>query len=126
MCGRRWQQAVSYTPVGKLGWKRLVFRTEGATYADVREAIASHREPEGNGKVTLVLERAVNASTASAPRDAVDVIEPLSAVILRDLRTPAVEDGMTSADGKGARQLSPQERARRLFELGVGPDPDEE
>ena len=33
-----WQQLFSYTPSGKLELKRLFFRTEGATFDDVREA----------------------------------------------------------------------------------------
>ena len=37
--------------VGELKKKRLIFRTEGATYADVRDAIASHRKDAGGDGV---------------------------------------------------------------------------
>ena len=48
-----WQQVTSGTPIGTRSTKRLVFTTEGATYVDVRNAIASHRPSEGgNGVVT--------------------------------------------------------------------------
>jgi len=117
-----WQQVISYTPVGKMQIKRLVFRTEGATYADVRDSIASHRVEEGgNGMVTLLLERAVNASTPETPRDAQPPsLEPLQDVIMRDLRKAPVNDEVEEQ----IKTMSPQERARRLFELGMGPDPD--
>ena len=113
---------ISYTPVGKMQTKRLIFRTEGATYADVRDAIASHRPDEGgNGIVTLLLERAVNASTPMTPRDAQPKLEPLQDVVLRDLQTKPVDD----AAEEQIKTMTPQERARRLFDLGVGPEPDE-
>jgi hypothetical protein len=47
-----WQQVISYTPVGTVQLKRMIFRTEGATYLDVRDAIASHRSAEGGNDVT--------------------------------------------------------------------------
>ena len=50
-----WRQLTSYTPVGEPALRRLIFRCEGASYDDVREAIQSHRE--GNGIATLVIER---------------------------------------------------------------------
>eukprot|EP00316_Scyphosphaera_apsteinii_P012645 CAMPEP_0119335648 /NCGR_PEP_ID=MMETSP1333-20130426/90023_1 /TAXON_ID=418940 /ORGANISM="Scyphosphaera apsteinii, Strain RCC1455" /LENGTH=226 /DNA_ID=CAMNT_0007346249 /DNA_START=202 /DNA_END=882 /DNA_ORIENTATION=- len=117
-----WQQVISYTPVGKMETKRLIFRTEGATYADVRDSIASHRVEEGgNGMVTLLLERAVNDTTQMTPRDAEPAqLEPLQDVILRDLRKKPVQDAVEEE----IKTLNPQERARRLFELGMGPDPD--
>jgi len=122
-----WQQLASYTPVGKLETKRLIFRTEGATFADVRGAIASHREDDGgNGVVTLVLERAVDASTPlNQTRDAEPPrLEPLSDVILRDLKKKRVEDDLT----KQVEGMSAAERTQRLLDLGfdVPPPPDPE
>ncbi|EOD30497.1 hypothetical protein EMIHUDRAFT_232852 [Emiliania huxleyi CCMP1516] len=117
----------SYTPVGKLETKRLIFRTEGATFADVRGAIASHREDDGgNGVVTLVLERAVSASTPlNQTRDTEPPrLEPLSDVILRDLKKKRVEDDLT----KQVEGMSAAERTQRLLDLGFDvppPDPEE-
>ena len=119
-----WQQMMSYTPVGKVALKRLIFRTEGARYDDVRDAIASHRQEDGgNGLVTLVVERAVNASTPLAPReDAPAGLEPLQDVIKRDLQKKPVTKGVEEE----LKQLSPSERAQRLFDLGFDvPDPNE-
>ena len=113
-----WQQMMSYTPVGELQRKRLVFRTEGATYADVAESIASHRiEDGGDGIVTLVIERALNASTPlSQPRDAAPAtLEPLGDVIKRDLQKKAAKDGLVDE----LEGLSKEERVRRLFDLGA-------
>ena len=117
-----WQQVISYSPRGTVQLKRLVFRTEGARYSDVRDAIASHRADEGgNDSVTLVVERPLNATRASqvpVPSDvAPPTLEPLSDVILRDLKLPrSTADDMT----KTLEKLSPAERARRL--LGVEDD----
>ena len=123
----RCAQLASYTPVGKLETKRLIFRTEGATFADVRGAIASHREDDGgNGVVTLVLERAVSASTPlNQTRDTEPPrLEPLSDVILRDLKKKRVEDDLT----KQVEGMSAAERTQRLLDLGFDvppPDPEE-
>ena len=66
-----WQQVTSGTPLGDVSLKRLLFRTDDATYIDVRNAIASHRGSEGgNDMVTLVLERAVESGTPLAERGA--------------------------------------------------------
>lgn len=116
-----WQQMASYTPIGKVQRKRLFFRTEGATYEDVRDAIASHKvEDGGDGVVTLVIERPLNSTTvATQPRDATPAgIEPLSDIIKRDLQRKAIKDEITEQVEKG---LSPEERARRLLELGFEP-----
>ncbi|KAL1510572.1 hypothetical protein AB1Y20_006873 [Prymnesium parvum] len=51
-----WKQLTSYTPVGEPMLKRLIFRCEGASYNDIKDAIQSHRE--GNNIATLVIERA--------------------------------------------------------------------
>lgn len=51
-----WRQLTSYTPVGEMQLRRLIFKTEGASYEDVRDAIKSHNE--GNRIATLVIERA--------------------------------------------------------------------
>ena len=112
-----WQQLASYTPVGKLEMKRLIFRTEGATFADVRDAIASHRVEEGgNGVVTLVLERSVDASTPlNTTRDSTPPrVEPLADVIKRDLQRKRVEDDLT----KQVEGMSAAERTQRLLDLG--------
>jgi hypothetical protein len=121
-----WQQVISYTPVGEIRTKRLIFRTEGATYADVRDAISSHRTEEGgNGIATLVIERALNAtSTASmAPTAAEEPpigLEPLADVIKRDLQKKAVKDEITEA----VERPSVRERAQRLMDLGFDVDED--
>lgn len=112
-----WQQLASYTPVGKVEMRRLIFRTEGATFADVRDAIASHREEDGgNGMVTLVLERPVNASTPlNTTRDnSPPKLEPLADVIKRDLKKKRVEDDLT----KQVEGMSAAERTQRLLDLG--------
>ena len=117
-----WQQLASYTPVGTLEMKRLIFRTEGATFVDVRDAIASHRiEDGGNGTVTLVLERVVNDSSAlGTPRDATPPrAEPLAEVIKRDLQKKRVDDDLT----KQVEGMSAEERTRRLLELGFDVPP---
>lgn len=116
-----WQQMMSYTPVGKMALKRLIFRTEGARYDDVREAIASHSEDEGgNGKVTLVIERAVNATTLPTPRDAAPAaLEPLQEVIKKDLARKPVTKGIEEE----LEAMTPQERAQRLFDLGFDVPP---
>ena len=103
----------------------MIFRTEGATFADVRDAIASHREDEGgNGMVTLVLERAVNASTPlSTPRDdAPPRLEPLADVIKADLKKKAVEDELT----KQVEGMTAAERTQRLLDLGFDVQDDEQ
>lgn len=51
-----WRQLTSYTPVGEMQLRRLIFKTEGASYDDVRDAIKSHNE--GDRIATLVIERA--------------------------------------------------------------------
>jgi hypothetical protein len=51
-----WRQLTSYTPVGEVQLRRLIFKTEGASYDDVRDAIKSHNE--GDRIATLVIERA--------------------------------------------------------------------
>jgi len=106
-----WQQVTSGTPVGKAALKRLVFRADGATYADIRDAIASHRD--GDGVVTLLVERAVDAARPLAPRDTSERggLEPLQSVLARDLKLPAM-GGEDVLDG-----LPAVERAKRL--LGV-------
>lgn len=124
-----WQQLASYTPVGKLEMRRLIFRTEGATFADVRDAIASHRVEEGgNGTVTLLVERAVNASapldSSGTPRDVTPPkLEPLADVVKRDLQKKRVEDDLTKQVEKG---VSAAERTRRLLELGFDVKEEEE
>lgn len=112
-----WQQLASYTPVGKMEMKRLIFRTEGATFVDVRDAIASHREEAGgNGIVTLLLERMVNATVPlSTSRESMPPrLEPLFDVIARDLKKKRVEDELT----KQVEGMSAAERTQRLLELG--------
>jgi len=112
-----WQQLASYTPVGKIETKRLIYRTEGATFADVRDAIASHRKEDGgNGVVTLVLERAVNASSPlNTTRDGtLPGLEPLADVIAADLKKKRVEDEIT----KQVEGMSTAERTQRLLDLG--------
>ena len=114
-----WQQMMSYTPVGEIKRKRLIFRTEGATFADVKDAIASHRiEDGGDGIVTLVVERAVDVDAPlTQPRDAAPpTLEPLSEVIKRDLQKKPVADDLTEE----LERASKEERVRRLFD--VGPD----
>jgi hypothetical protein len=112
-----WQQVTSGTPMGKLALKRLCFETEGATFGDVRDAIASHRTADGgNGVVTLLLERAVNSSTPLAPRAAPGSLEPLQSVLARDLKLPA------AAGEGGTEGLTSAERARRLLGVREGED----
>ena len=74
------------------------------------------KEDGGNGMVTLVLERAVNASTpvnttrdSSPPR-----LEPLADVIARDLKKKRVEDDLT----KQVEGMTAAERTQRLLDLG--------
>lgn len=101
----------SGTPVGKASLKRVVFRCDGATYANIRDAIASHRD--GNGVVTLIVERAIDASQPLSPRVTSECagLEPLQSVLARDLKLPPVgaEDALD--------RLPAAERAKRL--LGV-------
>ena len=105
-----WQQVTSGTPLGDVTLKKLVFKTEGATYADVRDAIASHRTDDGgDGMVTLVLERAVNASTPAAPRARAS-LESLPDVLKKDLKTPAGKEAGSAGNPTAG------ERARRLLE----------
>ena len=113
-----WQQLFSYTPSGKLELKRLFFRTEGATFDDVREAIASHKEEGANQTVTLVLERPVDVSSGEegTPRlEGAPKVEPLQDVILRDLKKGPVKGVEEELD-----KLSAPERADRL----LSPDDD--
>eukprot|EP00316_Scyphosphaera_apsteinii_P005262 CAMPEP_0119313470 /NCGR_PEP_ID=MMETSP1333-20130426/29195_1 /TAXON_ID=418940 /ORGANISM="Scyphosphaera apsteinii, Strain RCC1455" /LENGTH=263 /DNA_ID=CAMNT_0007318313 /DNA_START=240 /DNA_END=1031 /DNA_ORIENTATION=- len=90
-----WQQVTSGTPIGKRQLKRVIFRTDNATWADVRSAIASHQEDSGgNGMVTLVVERFVNESTPLAPRDGSAMgLEPLQDVLMRDVKLPVALGG---------------------------------
>ena len=60
-----WKQMTSYTPVGEPALRRLLYKCDSATYDDIREAIASHRE--GNNICTLVLERSLDVE---APAEA--------------------------------------------------------
>jgi len=112
-----WQQVMSYTPRGKLELKRLFFRTEGATFEDVRDAIASHKEDGANKTVILVLERPVDEKGEPTPRDeGPAALEPLSDIILRDLKKSPIQGGI---DEELDKQSVP-ERARRL----LSPDDD--
>lgn len=108
-----WAQVASGTPMGRRSLKRLVFTTAGATYADVKDAIASHRpDAGGDGFVSLVLERAVNSTTPLAPREAAQPkLEPLRDVLARDLRLPPVP---VLGEAELAA-LGPFDRARRLL-----------
>lgn len=113
-----WQQVTSGTPVGDVTSKRLIFKTDGASYANIRDAIASHRADESaeSDTVTLVLERAVNASAwRESPRGARATLEPLQDVILRDLQKGAVAGVEKELD-----KLSVPERVGRL----LSPDDD--
>lgn len=110
-----WQQVTSGTPMGTRSLKRLVFTTEGATFSDIRFAIASHRVDDGgDGSVTLILERVANTSiTAQVGDGAPARLEPLGSIIAKDLQFPTL-----SADGLGAelKGRSPAERARALLD----------
>ena len=107
-----WQQVTSGTPMGTMSLKRCFFKVDAqTTYADVRDAIASHRTSDGgDGQVTLVLERAVNASTPLSPAPQLAPrLAPLQDVVLGDLgrapsKGPADELGKASA-GKRIRGL---------------------
>lgn len=118
-----WQQVISYTPQGKMQLKRLFFRTEGATFEDVREAIASHREEGANQTVSLVLERPLintSAEEAITPRLAPEELaagrEKLQDIIISDLKKGRVR---SQADEE-LDQLSTPERAKKL----LSPDDD--
>jgi len=79
-----------------------------------------HRTDDGgDGIVTLILERAVNASTPLAPRLSGARLEPLGAILAKDLRLPTA-----AAGGLGAEldALSPAARARALLD-DRRPDP---
>lgn len=114
-----WQQVTSGTPIGDVTLRRLVFRTDERTrFADVRDAIASHRQGEAcNETVTLVLERAVDEGTPLRSQPGRAKLEPLQGVLARDLSTlaGAAAGEASSADGM-ATPPSPTERARRLLE----------
>ena len=87
-------------------------------YANIRDAIASHRADESaeSDTVTLVLERAVNASVwRDSPRGARATLEPLQDIIFRDLQKGAVAGAEKELD-----QLSVPERVGRL----LSPDDD--
>ena len=104
-----WQQVTSGTPLGDVSLKRLLFRTDDATYTDVRNAIASHRGSEGgNDMVTLVLERAVESGTPLADRGAPLERESLAAVIARDIQ-------QAPAKAIGDDDATAAERAERLL-----------
>lgn len=109
-----WQQVTSGTPVGDVSRKRLIFKTEGATYANVRDAIASHRGDDGDDKVTLVLER---ASNTSAPETRAR-LEPLSEVLGRDLKTAPGQDIGKAPSGQPPPSAG--ERVRRLLDFRGG------
>lgn len=118
-----WQQVISYTPQGKMQLKRLFFRTEGATFEDVREAIASHREEGANQTVSLVLERPlvnISAEEGITPRLSPEEIaagrEKLQDIIISDLKKGRVKSGAEEE----LDQLSTPERAKRL----LSPDDD--
>ena len=118
-----WQQVFSYTPVGKTTRKRLIFRTEGARYADVRDAIASHRSDEGVllGEVTLIIERQLDVNATWAPPDepASAGLEPLQEVLRRDFQR-----GRAESAGKELDRLSAADRAKRLFGVEGADDED--
>ena len=78
-----WQQVTSGTPLGDVSLKRLLFRTDDATYTDVRNAIASHRGSEG---ARARVQRAVESGTPLAERGAPLERESLAAVIARDIQ----------------------------------------
>ena len=105
-----WQQVTSGTPIGDVALKRLIFKTEGATYRDVRDAIASHRQDGLDERVTLVLERSVNASSTSEVRTQAG-LESLSDVLTRDVRTPPVR-------GADLDRLAKRPGAKRLLDFG--------
>ena len=86
-----WQQVTSGTPLGDVALRRVIFRTDDATYDDVRSAIASHRVGDGgNGLVTLVVERARGEDDGEAEAAGPAQLEPLQQVLARDLsRAPA-------------------------------------
>ena len=89
-----------------------------------RDSIASHRVEEGgNGVVTLVLERSVDASTPlNTTRDSTPPrVEPLADVIKRDLQRKRVEDDLT----KQVEGMSAAERTQRLLDLGFDVREDE-
>ena len=117
-----WQQVISYTPQGKMQLKRLFFRTEGATFEDVREAIASHREEGANQTVSLVLERPVDLGSGEegTPRLELDELaagrEKLQDIIISDLK----KGGVKSQAEEELDQLSVPERANKL----LSPDDD--
>jgi hypothetical protein len=117
-----WQQVISYTPQGKMQLKRLFFRTEGATFEDVREAIASHREEGANQTVSLVLERPVDVGSGQegTPRLELDELaagrDKLQDIIISDLK----KGGVKSQAEEELDQLSVPERANKL----LSPDDD--
>ena len=91
--------------------KRLLFRTDDATYTDAcaTRGIASHRGSEGgNDMVTLVLERAVESGTPLAERGAPLERESLAAVIARDIQ-------QAPAKAIGDDDATAAERAERLL-----------
>ena len=104
-----WQQVTSGTPIGDVALRRVIFKTEGATYGDVRDAIASHRRDDKKDSVTLVVERAVNSSTPISSY-ARPQLESLPDIIKRDLKKGSASDSPID-------KLSPGERARRLLEF---------
>ena len=119
-----WQQVTSGTPIGDVARRRLIFKTEGATFANVRDAIASHRRDDDDDgfrgsaagrpdQVTLVLERASNASSTPQGGERAQ-LESLQDVLKRDLATPPGQEAGQGARGKPPP--SPAERARRIFD----------
>jgi len=112
-----WQQVTSGTPIGDVARRRLIFKTEEATYANVRDAIASHRTDDGDDKVTLVLERVSNATTPRPPTAGAQ-LESLTDVLSRDLSTPA---GRAAGEApQGQPPPTAGERARRLLDFRGG------
>ena len=119
-----WQQVTSGTPLGTRQLKRVLFSADGATFGDVRGAIASHRaDAGGDGYATLIVER---VREEGEPAGAVSPsqrpsLEPLGAVLARDLRLPAGGDAAAAA---GVDQRTWAERAGAL--LGGSGDEDDE
>jgi len=118
-----WQQVTSGTPMGTRQLKRCFFRVDAnARYADVRDAIASHRSSEGgNGVVTLVVERAINSSTplpVPSPQSTASKLKPLQDIVWDDLRR-----GPAKAPDECRPEADPGGRWRRSglggLDLGV-------
>ena len=111
------KQLASYTPVGETLLRRLIFRCDGASYNDVRDAIASHRE--GNSIATLVIERPLDPpdveATDDRPEDAApdDPSPTKETTVLRqssaavdevELQVSAAADDVDDSDDSGGRK----------------------